>query len=55
MSYRLEITLPVALAEQLSELAATTGEPAARLAAQMVRNRLAETPTSGRPQRTQPA
>jgi hypothetical protein len=47
MSYRLKITLPIALAEQLNELAASTGEPAARLAAQMVRNGLAETRTSG--------
>jgi len=46
MSYRLKITLPIALAEQLNELAASTGEPAARLAAQMVRNGLAETRAS---------
>ena len=46
MSYRLKITLPIVLAEQLNELAASTGEPAARIAAQMVRAGLAETPAS---------
>jgi len=42
MSRRLKITLPDALATQLDELAANTGEPVARLAGQMVRQGIAE-------------
>jgi hypothetical protein len=44
MSRRLKITLPDTLADQLDELARTTGEPAARLAGLMVRDGLANTP-----------
>jgi hypothetical protein len=47
MSRRLKITLPEALAVQLNELAANTGEPAARLAGQMVRQGIAEAAASG--------
>jgi CopG-like RHH_1 or ribbon-helix-helix domain, RHH_5 len=46
MSRRLKITLPDALATQLDELAANAGEPVARLAAQMVRQGIAEADTS---------
>jgi hypothetical protein len=42
MSRRLKITLPEAVATQLDELVANTGEPAARLAGQMVRQGIAE-------------
>jgi hypothetical protein len=41
MSSRLKITLPDALATQLDELAANSGEPVARLAGQMVRQGIA--------------
>jgi hypothetical protein len=56
MSRRLKITLPEALAEQLDELVASTGEPAARLAGQMVRGGIAEAAASGRvrPPRARP-
>jgi len=47
MSRRLKITLPDTLASQLDELAANTGEPAARLAGQMVRHGIAEAAASG--------
>jgi hypothetical protein len=47
MSRRLKITLPDGLAAQLDELAANTGEPAARLAGQMVRQGIAEAVASG--------
>jgi hypothetical protein len=57
MSRRLKITLPEAVAMQLDELAANTGEPAARLAGQMVRDGIAEAAASGqvRPPRARPA
>ncbi len=57
MSRRLKITLPEALAVQLNELAANTGEPAARLAGQMVRQGIAEAAASGQvhQQRVNPA
>ncbi len=57
MSRRLKITLPETIASQLDELAANTGEPAARLAGQMVRHGITEATTSGqvRPPRTTPA
>jgi hypothetical protein len=48
MSRRLKITLPDVLAVQLDELAANTGEPAARLAGQMVRHGIAEAAASGK-------
>lgn len=47
MSHRLKITLPETLAVQLNKLAANTGEPAARLAGQMVRQGIAEAAASG--------
>src|ERR1700678_2685130 len=47
MSRRLKITLPDTLASQLDELAANIGEPAARLAGQMVRHGIAEAAASG--------
>ena len=47
MSRRLKITLPDGLAAQLDELAANTGEPAARLAGQMVREGITEATASG--------
>jgi hypothetical protein len=47
MSYRMKITLPEAIARQLEELAARTNEPAARVAAQMVRDGIARTAASG--------
>lgn len=57
MSRRLKITLPETLAVQLNELAANTGEPAARLAGQMVRQGIAEAAASGQvhQQRVNPA
>ncbi|MGH2903676.1 MAG: hypothetical protein ACRDK7_08855 [Solirubrobacteraceae bacterium] len=57
MSRRLKITLPEAIAAQLDELAANTGEPAARLAGQMVRDGIAEAAASGqvRARRARPA
>lgn len=57
MSRRLKITLPETVAAQLDEMAANTGEPAARLAGQMVREGIAEAAASGhvRPPRTRPA
>jgi hypothetical protein len=57
MSRRLKITLPETLAAQLDELAANTGEPAARLAGQMVREGIAEAAASGQvhPPRARPA
>ena len=50
MSRRLKITLSDALAVQLDELAANIGEPAARLAGQMVRHGIAEAAASGQVQ-----
>jgi hypothetical protein len=47
-SRRLKITLPETLGAQLDELAAKTGDPAARLAGQMVRDGLAEATANGR-------
>jgi hypothetical protein len=47
MSRRLKITLPEAVATQLDELVANTGEPAARLAGQMVRQGIAEAASGG--------
>jgi hypothetical protein len=57
MSRRMKITLPETIAAQLDDLAANTGEPAARLAGQMVRAGIAEAAASGhiRPPRAQPA
>jgi hypothetical protein len=57
MSRRLKITLPEALAVQLNELAANTGEPATRLAGQMVRDGIAEAAAIGQvhPVRARPA
>src|ERR1700684_2683045 len=57
MSRRLKVTLPDTLALQLDELAANTGEPAARLAGQMVRDGIAEAAASGQVHqpRTRPA
>ena len=47
MSRRLKITLPEAVATQLDELVANTGEPAARLAGQMVRQGIVEAASGG--------
>lgn len=47
MSRRLKITLPETVAVQLDELVATTGEPAARLAGQMVRGGIADAAAGG--------
>jgi hypothetical protein len=46
-SRRLKITLPETLAAQLEELAETTGEPAARLAGQVVREGIADAAANG--------
>ena len=43
----MKITLPESLAVQLDEMAANTGEPAARLAGHMVRQGIAEAASSG--------
>jgi hypothetical protein len=40
MSRRLKITLPDPVCEQLSDMAANSGEPVSRLAAEIVRNRV---------------
>jgi len=42
MSRRLKITLPDPICEQLSDMAASSGEPVSRLAAQIVRSRVVE-------------
>jgi hypothetical protein len=47
MSYRMKITLPEAIAVQLDELAAATNEPPARVAAQMVRDAIAQAAANG--------
>jgi hypothetical protein len=44
MSRRLKITLPDPICEQLSDMAASSGEPVARLAAQIVRNKVCAIP-----------
>jgi hypothetical protein len=56
-SRRMKITLPEPLAVQLDQLAANTGEPAARLAGHMVRDGIAEAAVSGqvRAPRARPA
>jgi hypothetical protein len=57
MSRRLKITLPENIASQLDELAANTGEPAARLAGQIVRHGITEATANGqvRPPHVAPA
>jgi len=47
MSRRLKITLPESITAQLEDLAASTGEPVSRVAAQMVRERLADVTAGG--------
>lgn len=47
MSYRLKITLPDPVMGQLEALAASVGEPASRLAAEMVRERMADPKLAG--------
>ena len=54
MSRRLKITLPDTLALQLDELAASTGDPVARLAGEMVRHGIAEAAANGPADRRAP-
>jgi hypothetical protein len=51
VSCRLKITLPDPVMAQLGALAAISEEPASRVAAQMVRERLAQTSSKGPPRR----
>jgi predicted transcriptional regulator len=54
MSSRIKITLPDETAARLDEMAATSGEPVARVAGQMVRDALANINAAARANGTTP-